>query len=183
MIKDFDYTWTNPSKEQVAITGMFASKDSFPKGVKPRQCLEFVAFAEYSLWYLEIKRYADSVYPMDITKDSVRFFLEGCNNICQLVEKGYDPETNSWWKMKTPTTDEEWKEASRFLIAISNAINTLELTYTGQSLIVEMFETFARIALGNDWHERFLGLIEKKEAKKNHNGVTRSPNKKPTSKA
>lgn len=183
MIKDFDYTWTTMPKAQIAIAGMFSGKDSFPKGIKPRQCFEFIAFAEYSLWYLEIKRYADSVYPMDITKDSIRFFLEGCNNICEIVEKGYDPETDSWWKMKMPVTDEEFKQANRFLIAIANTINTLELTYSGQTLISEMFETLARILLGNDWHERFLGLIEKKDAKKNHNGATRSPHNKPTSKA
>lgn len=174
-MNNFDYTWQNPPKEQLALANMFANVSAMPKGIKPRQVLEFIAFAEYSLWYLEVKRYADNIYPMDLKRDSIKFFMEGCNNICTLVEKGYDEESGSWWHLKTPVTDDEFKTVNRFFIAIANCCNTLQLTYANQPIMVDSYEILARIILGNEWKQKFTGLVEHNKAK--NNGKQKSTSK------
>lgn len=174
----YDFTWKNPSPEQIALNIMFSNKIK-PKRMSTLQCADFVATAPTSMWYYEIRRYADGVYPLDIAKDSNRFFLEGCNNICKLVESGYNEEHHSWWRVEKPEGEEATKAANRFIIAIANALNTLKMTYVRQPLMVEMFECLAEIILGNDWERDFNNLPALKQK---NNGRSKNATRKPAHK-
>lgn len=176
---DFDFTWKHPTKSQMALNAMFSNKIK-PARLSALQCCDFIATAPHSMWYVEIKRYADGVFPLDITRDSNKFFLEGCNNICSLVEAGYDEENNSWWRVKAPTNDEEVKTANRFILSIANALNTLKITYVRQPLMVELFECLAKIILGNEWENKFNEVVSPK-SKTNHRH-TKDAHTKPTQK-
>lgn len=157
MIKDFDFTWQNPTPKQLALLKRFQS--GFPAGIKQRQAVEFIVTARDSMWYLEVKRYASAVFPLDITKDDIKFFIEGCINICEVVEKEYNLERDAWWSIKKPENDKELVEVNRYLFAMANSINTLQSMNKGNKLLVEMLETFARIMLGNDWNKRFYEAV------------------------
>jgi hypothetical protein len=124
--------------------------------VSPTAVADFILTAQNSMWMLQCRRWAEKP-PMSKEKMSMDIFQEGAKMIIEIVDRGYDETSKTWWKVDKQTDSHKLLSMCDMILMVHAMGFKFSKEY--RNFVLYGFQLFADILMGYGWEARFRAAV------------------------
>ena len=151
-MKDFDITWGKPSKAQEAALGLAIKRKV--KKLTEFEVAELICLSQHSLWYTQAKNWSEKP---PITGDAAEVWKLACKVVADIVERGYNEESEMWWDIRDWTKEET---IQNMLLLMDFGSMLKQWRQRSLSVGSAGFEFFIAIVCGNNWESKYRKFLK-----------------------
>jgi hypothetical protein len=170
--------WSNPTPEMLA--GVKLARQCSERGsMNETMFAEWVMDAKASLWYLQAADWAEN--PPDLLTDEPtrEAFKQECKAVTDIVDLGYDPETQRWWSLrKLWPSDADARMGILMLMDLGTMLEKMkdipiwpkdiprEYAQPGFLMVSAGFFVFISTICGPRWRQQYGAMVKAAEQAK-----------------